>query len=251
VDRTSTVGLARTAGWWNTVTVADVNGDRKPDLALGNLGLNSELHASSDRPAKLYVGDFAHAGGPGDTQAILATYDGKDSYPFAGRDELLEALPQLRAKYPTYSSFGGARIEDVLTASERRNARVLEATTLASMVALNDGKGGFALRPLPAEAQVAPIYAALAGDLDGDGRTDLLLGGNQYGMAPGLGRTDASYGLLLRGVGGGNFAPVEMQESGVAIDGQVRHMAVARTARGHVIVVARNNDTLLVLALRR
>ena len=80
---------------------------------------------------------------------------------------------------------------------------MLEAKQFASAVALNTGDGTFALQPLPVEAQLAPVYAALADDFDGDGRMDLLLGGNFYGVTPVRGRYDASYGLLLRGDGAG------------------------------------------------
>ena len=62
VERTAQVGLERSDGWWNSVTVADVNGDSRPDLVLGNLGLNSYITASRDAPARLYLGDFGHDG---------------------------------------------------------------------------------------------------------------------------------------------------------------------------------------------
>ena len=91
----------------------------------------------------------------------------------------------------------------------------------------------------------------LAGDFDGDGRTDLLLAGNDYGVPPVLGRYDASYGLLLRGTGGGRFEAIDPERSGIVIDGQVRHMAWLRRADGsRSIVVARNNDKLQVLRPR-
>src|SRR3989449_9890704 len=100
----------------------------------------------------------------------------------------------------------------------------------------------------PAEAQFAPIRAALVGDFDGDGRLDLVVGGNLYGVPPVLGRYDASYGLLLSGTGDGRFKAVDMTQSHLLIDGQVRHLAWLRSpSGGHLIVVARNNDKLHVL----
>ncbi|HJQ10407.1 MAG TPA: hypothetical protein VJ840_05180, partial [Gemmatimonadaceae bacterium] len=88
---------------------------------------------------------------------------------------------------------------------------------------------------------------SVAGDFDGDGKIDLMVAGNSFDVSPMLGRYDASYGLLLRGDGKGNFAPVDMQQSGLEIDGQVRDMKVLRSAKGRVIAVARNNDQLRIL----
>jgi enediyne biosynthesis protein E4 len=245
VDRTAEAGLAGTEGWWNSVTVADLNGDGRPDLVLGNLGLNSYLQASPTEPARLYVGDFGHNG---TLEQILTFYKHGVSYPLVGRDELSSLIPSLRTRYATYADFGAARVEDILPAAELAQATVREARVFASSVALNDGNGRFTLRPLPAEAQFAPIRAVLVDDFDGDGRPDLLAGGNLYGVPPVLGRYDASYGLLLSGMGDGRFTAVDMERSGLLIDGQVRHIGLLRQAGGRrLIVVARNNDNLQVL----
>jgi hypothetical protein len=245
VDRTAEAGLAGTEGWWNSVTVADVNGDGRPDLVLGNLGRNSYLQASSQEPVRMYVGDFGHNGA---LEQILTMYKHGVSYPVVGRDELLSVIPRLRTRYATYADFGVARVEDILPAADLRQATVREARVLASSVALNNGNGTFTLRPLPTEAQFAPIRAALVDDFDGDGRPDLLVGGNLYGVPPVLGRYDASYGLLLSGMGDGSFQAVDVDRSHVLIDGEVRHMGRLRLPGGaRLVVIARNNDRLQVL----
>ena len=247
VDRTKEAGLSGTNGWWNSVEAVDLRGNGRRDLVLGNLGLNSYLHASLKEPARLYVNDFSHSGG-GNLEQILTSYKNGVSYPVAGRDELLKKIPSLRGKYPSYKDFGASRVEDIFPAADLSQAQVREAYTFASAVALNNGNGTFTLQPLPLEAQFAPIYASLAGDFDGDGKTDLLVGGNFYGVIPVLGRYDASYGLLLRGDGKGGFTAVDMAESNLVIDGQVRDMKMLRGPKGErLIVVARNNDKVMVL----
>jgi hypothetical protein len=62
VDRTNDAGLSGSNGSWNSVTAADLNGDGRNDLILGNLGLNSFMRASHKEPARMYVGDFLSDG---------------------------------------------------------------------------------------------------------------------------------------------------------------------------------------------
>src|SRR5215217_3228761 len=131
VERTERVGLEKSEGWWNTVTVADVDGDTRPDLVLGNLGLNSYVTASRDAPARLYVGDFAH---DGTGMSILTVERGGASRPLTGRDELLRAIPALRSRFPTYASFGASTIEQLVPSEDLRTARTLVAHTFASAI---------------------------------------------------------------------------------------------------------------------
>jgi hypothetical protein len=245
VERTVEVGFRGTSGWWNTVSAVDLSGDGRQDLVLGNLGLNSYIRAAPSHPARLYVHDFAGNGG---LQQILTFYKNGISYPLAGRDELVRLVPKLRSRYPSYADFGASRIEDIFPAAELKQARVHEARQFASAVAINRPDGMFELRPLPIEAQFAPIYAVLADDFDGDRHTDLLVAGNFYGVTPVRGRYDASCGLLLRGDGNGGFAAVDLETSNLLIDGEVRGLQLLRRADGtRVVVVARNNAELAML----
>ncbi|HEY0779041.1 MAG TPA: VCBS repeat-containing protein, partial [Gemmatirosa sp.] len=248
VERTREAGLAGTEGWWNSVRAADLTGTGRQDLVLGNLGLNTYLRASAEQPLRMYVGDFGHNG---TLEQVLTFYKHGVSYPIGFRDDFVKLVPSLRSKYPSYAAFAASRVEDIFPDEDLKKARVLEAHTFASAVAHNNGNGTFTLRPLPAAAQVAPVYASLAGEFTGDGRRDLLLGGNFWGFQPIIGRADASYGVLLRGAGDGTFAPVGMDESGLLLDGQVRRLAALRAADGaRLIVAARNNDRLQFFRVR-
>ena len=136
--------------------------------------------------------------------------------------------------------------------AERGSAVRGSARAFSSAVARNNGNGTFTLEPLPVEAQFAPIYASLTGDFDGDGHTDLLVGGNFYGVTPVFGRYDASYGLMLRGSADGRLVPVDMEESNLVIDGQVRDLKSLLGPNGErLIAVARNNDKLEILRINK
>ena len=63
--------LPNSSGWWNSLTVADVNQDGFPDLVAGNFGLNSRIKADSLHPAQLFTSDFNKNG---QTQCIPVYY---------------------------------------------------------------------------------------------------------------------------------------------------------------------------------
>lgn len=247
-ERATPGGLPGTEGWWNSLTVADLNNDGAPDLVLGNVGRNALLATAEKEPVRMYVHDFTATG---TIKQIITRYRAGVSYPLAGRDELVKLMPAIRAKYPSFTAFGASRLEDIFEQGEIAKAEVREARTFESAVAINDGRGGFTLRPLPAEAQFSMVFASVVFDADGDGHPDVLVAGNQYGVPPVFGRYDASRGTLLLGDGRGGFRSADASAS-VPLDGQVRGLAfVARRGKSPLLAVARNSATLQLLSSPR
>jgi len=162
------------------------------------------------------------------------------------RDELVNALPRLKARYLTYKEYARQAVTDIFPAADLAGAIEKRAYTFATTLARNNGDGSFTLVPLPLAAQLAPVYGMLAADFDGNGTLDLLLAGNFDGVQPEIGRMSASYGLFLRGDGKGTFTPVRTAESGFLVPGQGRDIGRIRTRAGPRYVVTRNNDRPLV-----
>jgi len=241
--RRSTPGLEHSEGWWNRIIAGDFTGKGRVDFIVGNVGLNTRLHSSEQEPMTMYVKDF---NGSGASKQIISLFHHGTSCPIAMRDELIAALPYLKARYPRYADYAGQTVSDIFSPAELAGATLKQTHTLATMLARNNGDGSFTLVPLARAAQLAPVYAILARDLDGDGKPDLLLAGNFDGVQPEIGRMSAGYGLMLRGDSRGGFTPLRATESGFTVPGQARDIQRVRTRRGDLYVVTRNNDRPLI-----
>jgi hypothetical protein len=245
LERMDVPGLELSHGWWNRIVAGDFTGDGRTDFIVGNLGLNTRLRAAADEPVTMYVKDF---GRTGFVQQILAHYTNGDSYPLVLRDDLIQSITSLRARYLNFADYAEQTVTDIFAADVLEAAVQKKAHTFATSLARNNGDGSFTLVPLPHEAQIAPVYGILPGDFDGDGNPDVLLAGNFDGVKPELGRMSAGYGLLLLGDGNGSFTPVPARASGFFVPGQARDIQRLRTRAGELFIVTRNNDRPLIFA---
>ena len=249
VNKTS--GISQHLGWWNSLTSGDFDNDGDIDYIAGNLGLNSNYTASPKEPMIVYAKDLDNNAS---LDLMLFCYMNADDgtrkpFPMHTRDDLASQLVSIRKKYPTYKSYGFASMDDLWSVTDRQGAIKKTANYLQSAYIENKQNGQFELRALPIEAQTAPVYGMLSDDVDNDGKLDLLLVGNDYGMEPYSGRHDAFNGLCLKGDGKGNFKALPVPESGFFVAGDAKGLAKIHTATNEEIFIAtQNQDSIVVSA---
>lgn len=216
--------LNELTGWWNGITTGDLDGDGRLDFIASNWGLNSPYLASPEHPTLVYYGDL---GGFGGLDVVEAEFEPELRAVATRRyrDPLAAALPFISARFPTHHAFSEASVEAVLGEAKSR-ARLVQATTLESMVFYNRGDH-FEAVALPADAQFAPAFGVVVADFDGDGSEDLFLSQNFFANEPGTPRLDAGRGLLLLGDGHGGLRPLPGQQSGIKVYGEQRGAAAA------------------------
>ena len=224
-ERTEQLGLAGLRGWWTSIAAGDFDGDGRLDLVAGNWGRNTKYEPFRGHPFHAY---YADTDGDGNFEVVESHFDPGLGFEVPERqlDGLAKSMPWLRERFATHKSYSTSSLEQVL-GPRMSDFRFVEANTLESMVFLNRGDGRFEPHPLPAEAQFAPVFGLVVGDLDGDGREDLFLAQNFFSVQPEAPRYDAGRGLVLRGSPGGGFETLSGAASGVAIYGDQRGAAAA------------------------
>ncbi|MEO5998200.1 MAG: VCBS repeat-containing protein [Chitinophagaceae bacterium] len=218
-DKTSSFIDKSWNGWWNTLQVRDINGDGKPDIIAGNNGTNCQWRASDKEPVEIYFKDFDDNGA---VDPVFCYYiDGK-SYPYVGRDELLEQISAMRTRFPDYKSYSNAQLTDIFTPEELTGSKRLFANTIETKVWVSNASGNLVERPLPVEAQFSPVYAISVADYNKDGKMDIILGGNVHYCRVKVGMNESNPGQLFLGDGSGSFKYVPQSQSGLRIKGDVR-----------------------------
>jgi hypothetical protein len=245
VDVTATTGLTHTSGWWNSLAASDFDNDGDTDYIAGNLGLNSKYKSSPEEPVCVYADDFDKNG---TLDPILCYYlpgeEGGEraAYPTHSRDVLIDQINSMRRQYPKYAEYALTKAENLLPEEELKNAYIVKSETFHSSYLENQGGGKFTNKPLPTEAQVAPLFGMSPGDYNNDGNVDLLVTGNSYATEVVAGQYDALIGLFLQGDGGGNFTPTPASRSGFLVEGDAKGMVHLPLANGNTLILSAQNS---------
>lgn len=237
---TAKTGVGDKPGWWTSIIAGDFRHTGRMDYIVGNVGLNTLYQASAEFPAFITASDFDKRNRFDAFPSLFlpGKDDVKREYPANVRDDAVKQMITLRAKFTNYHSYAEATMQDVLSADQMKNALRLKATELRSCYFKNDGDGKFTVVPLPLEAQVSALNGMVADDFDADGNLDLLFNGNDFGTDVSIGRYDALNGLLLKGNGKGEFAPLSIARSGIYLPGDGKALVKLRGASNNYLMAA-------------
>jgi enediyne biosynthesis protein E4 len=231
--------MSNMSGWWQTIKATDLDGDGKEDLILGNIGENFYLQPDSTVPAKLWINDYDQNGLL--DKIFSKTIDGKDMPVFL-KKEFTEALPSFKKDNLRHHAFAEKTIQNLLKPEFIKTSIIKTFNYSTSCIAYNKGNSNFDIVALPLTAQLSCINAVLCKDINGDGKMDLILGGNLPDCLPQFGRLDANFGIVLLNKGNKNFVELSSNESGINVSGVVRDIQDIKTKNGNVLLFLRNDN---------
>jgi hypothetical protein len=107
---------------------------------------------------------------------------------------------------------------------------------------------------MPAPIQFSCVNAIKCVDVNNDGFTDLILGGNQFNFIPQLQRLDASFGNILLNNGKTSledFKCLEQSQSGLQMGGEVRDIEELNLKNKKCLLFLRNNDYPVLYELKK
>jgi hypothetical protein len=234
-------------GWWQSIHMADIDGDGFQDLIMGNMGENGYLKPSASAPVKLWINDFD--GNESLDKILTRTVNGKD-VPVFLKGEMQEQIPLIKKENLNYEIYAKKSFQELFKKELVEKATMKLYNFTSSVIAWGKGGGQFDVQRLPNEVQFSSLNAMVSSDLNLDGKTDVVMGGNQYGFLPQFGRLDANYGLVLINKGNRKLEVIEDKQSGLAITGQVRDMVLFKQGSQQRVLFIRNNQVPVFMKLK-
>lgn len=244
-------GLEKQTGWWNSITGFDKDNDGDTDYIVGNFGSNLNMVASEKEPLSIYAKDLDNNGS---TDPLISRYwpdslGVRYEYLYHPLQDVIGQFSGIRKQYNSFGEYGAATASDIFSRLNMENVIKKQVVLMKSSWIENLGSGQFNIHSLPLEAQMAPIYAAVATDLNNDGLLDINLVGNDFGIEVQQGKADALNGLTLINKKGSSFTSVPFTKSGFYVPGDGKSLTSIPVKNALYYLAGQNNDQLLAFRL--
>ncbi|WP_170110534.1 VCBS repeat-containing protein [Flavilitoribacter nigricans] len=223
--------LPDSEGWWRTVKLSDLDRDGHLDLIAGNFGTNTDIHPTAQAPLQLRVGE--------QYRKVYMTYGNGNAVPSA--NELVKQIPEFKKDFSTYEDYAQLNADDIFGDTRFETRKV---TTFETAVYFNNGSGTFVRQSLPRSAQISSTNTILVEDVNGDGRKDLILAGNELHLNTRLGKKDASIGMVLLQKADRSFEAVHPARAGLDLKGMIRKAAKLEVGGNTVFTFAPNDGAI-------
>jgi len=232
--------LKNTEGLWFSIESTDIDNDGDLDYFVGNLGLNTKYKASTKKPFHVFCDDFDNSG----TYDIVLTSNYKGTLvPSRGRECSSQQMPFIKDKFPTFSEFAEATLEDIYGKEALSKALHLKAYMLNSVFLENDGNGSFEIKSLPKMLQIAPIMDFEFVNIDNDKNKEIIAIGNHYNAEVETVRYDASLGSILS-YKDKKFKVLDINETGFINLGNSKDIIKINKKNETILLITNNDDRI-------